>query len=221
MDAAPGTVSLLIAEARSGNGQAFDQLYHRYWSGLVEMARRRMTGVTFGDRDAEDIAQEALFAVCDSLTRGRIPQLRNRQQWLAFLTHVVSCKVAGAIQYGTAQKRRGLRSAAGSLEQRVVAADDQSPLQQAILRDCYEFYLAALPVHLRPFAERHLAGMTNEEIARSLGCVRRTVDRKLQLLRLYWRKIAGEHSGLPDSAGNGVAAPIESAEMSQFGRQSG
>ena len=42
----------------------------------------------------------------------------------------------------------------------------------------------------RAVAELHLAGATNREIATDIGCVERTVERKLSLLREKWRQLA-------------------------------
>ena len=41
---------------------------------------------------------------------------------------------------------------------------------------------------LQSFAHWKLEGFTNEEIASRLGCVERTVERKLQRIRLLWAK---------------------------------
>ena len=41
---------------------------------------------------------------------------------------------------------------------------------------------------LRQVALWKLEGYTNEEIAKSLGCVLRTVERKLQAIREIWEK---------------------------------
>jgi DNA-directed RNA polymerase specialized sigma24 family protein len=82
--------------------------------------------------------------------------------------------------------------------------DEHSPLQQAILNDCYEYYLNALPEKLRALAELHLAGFTNGEIANQMNCVERTVERKIALLRMRWQTFAAEsvHQDLDTLTGN-------------------
>ena len=50
--------------------------------------------------------------------------------------------------------------------------------EEAMLKDCYQHYIAELPEALRPFAEMHVAGATDLEIANHMHCVERTVERK-------------------------------------------
>ena len=69
---------------------------------------------------------------------------------------------------------------------------EPSPSEQVVLCDCYCHYLNCLPENLRDFAELHLAGLTNKEIAARTDCVERTVERKLALVRKKWREMAAE-----------------------------
>ncbi len=41
---------------------------------------------------------------------------------------------------------------------------------------------------LRLIAQKKLEGYTNQEIAQELKCTVRTVERKLERIRTYWRK---------------------------------
>ena len=43
---------------------------------------------------------------------------------------------------------------------------------------------------LKLVARRRLEGFTNNEIAEELGCVPRTVERKLERIRSIWSKLA-------------------------------
>ncbi len=186
-----GSVSLWIAQAKEGDDYALLNLHRRYWEGLVNLARQRMKRAPVPDRDAEDVAQDAFIALYESLRSGKVPRLKDRQQWIAFLSHLVACRTINEYKRAMAQRRGGGRLV--DLDPSEVAAIDRSELSpdhQALLNDCYRHYLENVPEHLRPFAELHLAGLSTTEIAEQLGCVRRTVERKLQVLREYWAGIA-------------------------------
>lgn len=193
MDTNLGTVSLWIAQAKTGDDIALAQLHYRYWSALVQLAKKRMARAPCPDRDAEDIAQDAFIALCHSMRSGKIPKLRDRNQLIAFLSHIIACKTVNEYKRNTTQKRGG-----GTMtfsDSRFLEAMDQrdTPMQEALVKDCYQFYLDCLPDHLRQFAELHLAGLNSTEIAAQLGCVKRTVERKLQLLKMFWKEIALDH----------------------------
>jgi hypothetical protein len=62
-----------------------------------------------------------------------------------------------------------------------------------MLREQLEHHLDALPdPTLRQAAEWHLQGASNAEVARRLGRAVRTVERKVELLRLAWEKIGDD-----------------------------
>jgi RNA polymerase sigma factor (sigma-70 family) len=66
-------------------------------------------------------------------------------------------------------------------------ADEPSPEEVNILVEEAEQLLDALPDEsLRRIAHLRLAGYTNDEIASTLGCVRRTVERRLERIRSKW-----------------------------------
>jgi DNA-directed RNA polymerase specialized sigma24 family protein len=77
----------------------------------------------------------------------------------------------------------------------LAAHAEPTPLEQALLNDAYRHYVGELPDHLRDFAELYLAGFTHKEIAARVGCVERTVERKLALVLKRWREIGLEHVG--------------------------
>ena len=192
MSTVPGSISQLIAEAKDGDEHALAKLHQRYWPGLVDLARSKLGGAPLRDRDAEDVAQNAFFSFYQSLKKTGFPKLDTRHQLLALLTHIVACKAANDIKHELTQKRGGGRVRNVSPLLQLAESDAHSPVEEAILHDCYVFYLGALPAKLKPIAELHLAGFTNAEIAERMGCVERTVERKIALLRVQWKILAGE-----------------------------
>ena len=186
-----GSVSQWIHEAKSGDEIALGELHGRYWPKLVELATKKMRGAVLRDRDAEDIAQVSFVAVLRAIRAGKTPQLENRHQFLAFLTHVIACKTINEMKHANAVKRGGGEVASlPAVEQLVLGQAAPTPLEQAIMKDCYAEFVSSLPDQLIGIAELHLAGFSNREIANEFNCVERTVERKLALIRQHWSTLA-------------------------------
>lgn len=179
----------LIAEARTGDEAALSKLHQRYWPVLVQCARKRLRGAPLRYADEEDVAQHACISFFQALKAGGHAALADRHDLLALLTTIVACKAVNQIKEATRAKRDQRR--VSPLE--LLAEDDgTNPEQEAILRDCYDFYLQRLPDQLRQIAQWHLGGFKNKEIAQQLDCSEKTVERKLKLLRKAWQRILAE-----------------------------
>jgi DNA-directed RNA polymerase specialized sigma24 family protein len=189
-------VTAWIGQLQQGEEAALSKLHARYWPGLVALARQRLRGVPGRAADEEDVAQEAFWDFYRSLKAGRVPRLANRHDFLALLTHIVACRAVNQIKHEVAVQKRGAGRVRGGSALDLLAAaggaDDTepTPLDQALLTDCYQYYLGALPERLRAFAEGYLAGCTNKETAAALGCSERTVERKVALILEHWQEMA-------------------------------
>jgi DNA-directed RNA polymerase specialized sigma24 family protein len=149
--------------------------------------------------DEEDVAQEAFWGFVQSVRNQRVPQLATRHDLFALLTHIVACKAATQLESQMAAKRGAGRvfdesafcvgsdmSFNLSLDQHPDTA--LAPSEVIVLNECYDLYVNCLPDGLRPVAELHVAGFTNREIGQQLGCVERTVERKLAAVRKSWQE---------------------------------
>ena len=202
-----GSVSLLIARMKDGDQEAFGRLHQRYWPALVNLGRSQLRGAPIRAADEEDVAQKAFLGFYETVRDQRVPELNDRHQLLALLSHIVACKAINEIKREMAKKRGGGQVRSDAILDAMVSGNDHTPLQEAILKDSYSYYLRSLPESLQPFAEMHLAGITNQEIAERRGVSERTVERKMALLRTRWQQLAGDslnHSidgllGAPDS----------------------
>src|SRR5437016_13054958 len=78
----PGSVSRLLGGLRDGDEEAVRQLWLRYFQPLVRLADGRLSARGCAPRDAEDVALEAFWALCEQVARPtsaeRFPQLHNR-----------------------------------------------------------------------------------------------------------------------------------------------
>ncbi len=186
-----GSVSQWIHQAKSGDDQAIAHLHSRYWPRLVELAGKRIP--VLPDRDAEDIAQISFLAVCQAIRANQTPNLENRHQLLAFMTHVIARKAINELKHANAKKRgNGSVSRLSDRDQWIEQRGTPSPTEQALLLDCYQTFVHTLPEHLIAIAELHLSGFTNREIAQKISCVERTIERKLALIRQHWQSKAND-----------------------------
>jgi RNA polymerase sigma factor (sigma-70 family) len=201
--AAGGSVSAWIDQLKAGEEVALAKLHARYWPFLVGMARRKLQGAPCRATDEEDVAQQAFWGFYESVKAGRLPELANRQQLLALLTHIVACQAYNQLKHEFGVRKRGgnrirgeadldepeASGAGRGLEQ--VEDAGLSPAEITLLKDCYAHYVDSLPANLRDFAELYLTGLTHQEIGARLGCSERTVDRKVALILARWRQLAG------------------------------
>jgi RNA polymerase sigma factor (sigma-70 family) len=193
-----GSVTVWLGRLKKGDEDALARLHARYWPRLVALARKRLQGVPGRAADEEDVAQKAFWCFYRSLQAGRLPRLENRHHLFAVLTHIIACEAINQIEHEQAEKRGGKQvQGASSLDLLAgreggpePAADSRTPLEEALLKDCYAHYVQGLPAKLRDVAELHLGGWTHREIARQLGCADRTVERKMVLILARWQEMA-------------------------------
>jgi DNA-directed RNA polymerase specialized sigma24 family protein len=184
-----GSVSHWISQAKAGDEVALAKLHQRYWPALVGLARQRLHGSPIPS-DEEDIAQQAFLGFYQAVKSQRVPKLVNRHQFLALLSHIISCKACNQVSHELTARKGAGHVQQGSAIMRLAEDSACSPLEEAILKDCYQKYVGNIPQNLRPYAELFLQGHTRLEIAGRMGCADRTVDRKLALIREYWQSIA-------------------------------
>lgn len=196
-----GSVTHLLRRLKSGDDAALGKIFERYYARVVGLARRKL-GAMRRMADEDDVAQSAFWGFYRSLKENRLPNLNNRQDLISLLIVITARQAATQVEREMAKKRGGGKlqgesaytilarsgeSGAGANE-----SPDTGPLpdEQAMLAECYEHYVGALPEDLRPVAEDYLAGWTHSEIAARNGCSTRTVDRWVHSICDTWRDLA-------------------------------
>lgn len=198
-DDSEGSVTRWIGHLKGGDHRAAHHLWDRYFHRLVALARARLGQAPrlAGDADEEDAALSAFHALCEGAARGQFDRLDDRDDLWRLLTVITVRKAldqkkrrlrlrrgGGAVLNASALAGDG-SGGAGGLED--VAEGDPPPELAAILAEEYRRRLDALgDATLREVAVLRMEGYSNDEVAERLGCARRTVARKLELIRDAW-----------------------------------
>lgn len=195
-------ISLWLEELREGDDEAAARLWNHFCLRLYETARRRLQPDTRRVYDEEDAALSAFHSVCAGIAAGRFPALADREGLWRLLLVITSRKVADRHRYDRQQRRDVGRNLADS----VFAAntDDSGPagIQQLLAREPTPEFAAAFaetcealfeslddPL-LRDVATLRLESYSDSEIATQLNCSRNTVQRRLEVIRRHWQRLA-------------------------------
>lgn len=191
-----GSITLWIAQLKVGDTDAAQPLWDRYFTALVRLARARLRDAPRRIADEEDIALSAFDSFFRGAAEGRFPQLRDRDNLWPLLVVLTARKVVDARRHETRQKRGGGKVQGESAwlnaldgEDRagieLVIGDEPTPAFAAEVAEETRRWLDALgSEELRSVALWKMEGDTNAEIAAKLGCVERTVERRLEVIRL-------------------------------------
>lgn len=191
---AQGSVTRWITQLRAGDQAAAGPLWHRYFQRLVALARSHLLRVPRRAADEEDVALSAFHSFCRAAERGRFPKLDDREDLWRLLVTFTTRKAAHLVRDGGRLKRNGRagRGCSGpasneGVDLELIAADGPSPdLAAEMAEECRRLLGRLEDDTLRSVAVWKMEGYTNEEIAEKLACVRRTVERKLRLIRAIW-----------------------------------
>jgi RNA polymerase sigma factor (sigma-70 family) len=181
------SVTLWINQVKEGERAAVRQLLERYFQRLVQLARSRLQGRPGLAAYDEDVALSAFKSLCLGAERGRFPQLADRDDLWRLLA-VLTVRKAIDVQ----RRNRG-REATGEPDLQQLLSEEPPPELAAEMAEDYQRLLNLLDdAELRSVALWKVEGYTNEEIAERLGCVVRTVERKLQRIRILWADATAE-----------------------------
>ncbi len=208
-----GSVTHWLADLKAGDPNAASPLWDRYFARLVQLARRKLIAARRqgADADEEDAAVSAFESFCEGAAAGKFPLLADRDDLWKLLVVITARKAAGQADRRRALKRGGDRVAiefadpdgpdafqpgrAMTIDQ--VVGHEPTPEFAAMVAEEYRLLLDRLGDDtLRSVALWRMEGYNNDEIAEQLGCARRTVARRLDLIRRIWDDAApgGEDS---------------------------
>jgi RNA polymerase sigma factor (sigma-70 family) len=178
----PDPITLWIAQLKDGQRAAVQQLLERYFQRLVQLARARLRGQPGLASYDEDVALSAFNSVCLGAEAGRFPRLDDRDDlWRLFA--LLTVRKAIDLQ------RRRRAEEVGPADVEPLLSREPPPELAAEMAEEYRRLLDRLgDPQLQAVALWKVEGYSNEEIARRLGCVVRSVERKLHRIRRLWEE---------------------------------
>jgi RNA polymerase sigma factor (TIGR02999 family) len=178
-------LTLLFSQASTGDVLAFDRIFALLYDDLAAMARarlRRGDRVTLADTGA--LVHESWLRLQQAGTLG----FADRNHFLAHASRVMRSVIVDIARRSHAERRGGdlafvtLDTAVGDALAEQIVADDPTVLQVSEALD----ELAALDPRLAQVVEmRWFAGLTEADIASSMGVSERTVRRDWEKARAF------------------------------------
>ncbi len=190
------SVSMWLGPLKEGDPQAAQELWSRYFEKLVRLARKKLQGSSRRMADEEDVALSAFHSFCEGAAKGKFPRLDDRDNLWRVMVIITARKASRLAEHERRQKRGGgnLRGESvfrGDDEEisagiQQVVGDEPTPEFAAQIAEEHERLLGKLEPDLRQIAQWKLEGYTNEEISQMAQCGVRTVQRKLNRIRMEW-----------------------------------
>ncbi|MBC7819147.1 MAG: HTH domain-containing protein [Planctomycetaceae bacterium] len=191
-----------INQLRQSEPEAAQQLWDYYCERLYALARTKLSASARRVYDEEDAAISAFHSLCRGIAAQRYPGLNDRNNLWRLLVTITARKVTARHRHEGRDKRDSARVLT---ESALMKSDDESlgldgfagreptPEFVAEVAETCDLLFAALDDNiLRRITELKLEGFSNGEIAKQLGCTRRTVERKLERIRRLWNGVVPE-----------------------------
>jgi DNA-directed RNA polymerase specialized sigma24 family protein len=195
------SVTYWISQVKAGDPAAAQKLWQGYFQRLVGLARKKLKGTPRRAADEEDVALSAFDSFCRGAAQGRFPQLFDRDDLWQLLAVITARKAVDLVQHDRRQKRGGgmvqgesaliappdCSGAETGMEQ-IMDREPTPEFAAQLAEECRRLLGGLADDQLRALALWKMEGYTNEEIAAKLGCVLRTVERKLRVIRSRWKQ---------------------------------
>lgn len=180
------SVTEWVSNLKSGDELAAERLWEFAKDRLLAAANRARNP-THSTYDEEDVAASAFAAFCEAARGSPTIDVRDRTDlWQLLLTITLNKAREKARNCG--RIRRG-----GKVSHQVIDAESlldkqmlDPSLQAAAQEECVRLLEKLGRDEIRTVAVLKVQGFTGEEIASQLNCTRRSVQRRLALIRSIW-----------------------------------
>lgn len=193
-------VTAWLSGLQEGDDTAIEHLWTHCFPRMVRYSRSRLPANLRRAFDEEDVALSAFKSFCKAAEAGKADEIADREELWKLLTCITARKASGYIRREKTQKRGGGKVRgesiflqkgnsqsrfAGGIEN--IAKDSEAAGNSEDVADVAIGFIEDLQdEHVRAVALLRLEGFTVEEIAERMECGKRTVERRLRLIRKTW-----------------------------------
>jgi len=184
----------VLERLKQGDEQAAEEIFTRFTSRLIGLARNRLNGQLRQKEDPEDVVQSVLRTFFTRYADDQF-ELDGWDSLWSLLASIAVRKCGRRVQrFGTAGRDIGreIRMAASDTESRATweaMSEGPSPEHAAMLNETLEHLLRGLDERKRQTVLLRLQGYTIEEISEQIGRSERSVHRTLASAKYLLRQI--------------------------------
>ena len=199
------SITFWIANIKDGKDSTFaqQQIWNRYFHRLAALARKKLSGSPRRVVDEEDVVLAAFKSFFEGARQGEFPQLSDRHSLWPLLAKITVRKAINEYNYLNAGKRKpknqivrgesAFLDGEGNLDPHGLdqcVADELTPeLADELLAQAKTVINSLPDEKLRTVAAFRLQGLSTTEISRQLNCTKRTVERKILMIRRLWGEL--------------------------------
>lgn len=199
-------VTRWIESVEQGNHDAAAKLWEYCFPGLLRFAHKRLPNHLRRIMDEEDVALSAFKSFCLGAERGAFPELNGRDELWKLLVCLTARKAQGRIRHELREKRGGgkvsgesifMQDESGLREQGIGMLAGSTPSPELIAQfsdDCQQLLDRLNDETLQAIALLRMEGYSVDEISQRIGCAKRSVERRLKLIRTIWSEATSEDS---------------------------
>ena len=198
-------ITLWLRSLQAGDPNSAEDLFQHFCSRLQSLISHQIPASVRATYDADDVAVSAFHSLFMGIREQRY-RFDNRMDFWRLLLTIAERKIAKRIRFETQEKRDIRRLLPNSVFKSPPSGPQQNaqggvnslpsceptPAFAAEVAEACENLLGALPDDsCRTIALLMLENYTAEDVAKKLGCTRRTVQRKLLVIRRTWQDSSG------------------------------
>ena len=183
------SVTRWLYDLREGDKSAATRLWKFLNQRLLKLSKNAVARTQrAAGYDEDDVAQSAFIALCTAIQSGRYEHLADRSEVWKLLAVITLNKAKNRAAHDNRLCRGGGRIKCDvEAELQKTEAPDLSAEEQLVIHEECERLLGMLQRdELKRVAILKVEGHTNEEVAERLACSRRSVQRRLNLIREIW-----------------------------------